>query len=241
MPTATMNRAPISALLLAAAVLAAAGLTGCATVKRLTPDLSNVKVPLPPLPKFSTLKKITNVIPGLPDSDSAAVDDPKVPFNSRGTLGYGHTLRLDIYEGARNTKRIYKGVVMIDEKGVLDFGEVGTTRVGGSTLPQAVESIAAIFRVGGRITRPITVHILSVEDVPVVSITGDVLKDEFIPAWEDMTVDQAVRVAGGRKLESENRGVYLTRAGNRRYFPSLEAANREEPEPGDIITLSTDL
>jgi protein involved in polysaccharide export with SLBB domain len=206
-------------------------------IKRITPD----HVPLPPLPKFSELKKITHMIPGLPDSDKAAEDDPKVPFNSRGTLGYGHTLRLDVYEGARGSKRIYKGVVMIDREGVLDFGQYGRARIGGATLPQAVEAIAASFRVAGRITRPITIHIISVEDVPIVYITGDVIKDEFIPAWKDMTVAQAVRVSGGRRLGSTNHGVYLTREGNRRYFSSLEAADRVEPEPGDIITLSPDI
>jgi protein involved in polysaccharide export with SLBB domain len=209
----------------------------CDTIKRFTPD----HIPLPPLPKFSQLKKITRIIPGLPDSDKAAEDDPKMPFNSRGTLGYGHSMRVDVYEGARAAKRIYKGVIMVDHEGVLDFGDVGRARVGGATLPQAVEAIAATFRVGGRITRPITVHIVSVEDVPVVSITGDVIKDEFIPAWDNMTVAQAIRVAGGRKLGSTAHGVYLTREGNRRYFTSLEAADREEPEPGDIITLSPDI
>lgn len=220
-------------------LLVLSGLCACATVKRLTPDLSAIQ--LPPLPKFSTLKKITRIIPGLPGSDKAAEDDPQMPFNSRGMLGYGHTLRIEVYEGTRGAKRIYKGVVMIDSKGILPLGDVGSARIGGGTLPQAVEAIAATFRVGGRITRPITVHIISVEDVPVVYITGDVLKDEFIPAWEDMTIEQAVRVAGGRKLGSTAHGVYLIREGAKRYFTTLEAADEREPEPGDIITLSPDI
>ena len=164
-----------------------------------------------------------------------------MPFNARGTLGYGHTLRIHIFEGARSPKRIYNDVVMVDAKGLIDFGKMGQARVGGLTLPQASETIAATFRVNGQITRPITVHIMSVEDVPVVSVTGDVQKDEFIPAWDRMTIAQAVRVSGGRKAGSTAHGVYLIRNGVRRFFSSLEAADRDEPEAGDIITLSPDI
>ncbi len=216
-----------------------AGLSACATMKRITPDLP--KISMPKMPTFSTLKKVTSILPGMPDSDKAAEDDPQMPFNARGTLGYGHTLRIHVYEGSRSAKRIYNGVAMVDAKGVITFDKVGSAKVGGATLPQAAEAISATFRVGMRMTRPVTLHILSVEDVPVVSITGDVIKDEFIPAWEDMTIKQAVTVAGGRKLGSTNRGVYLIREGNRRYFSSLEAADEREPEPGDIIYLSPDL
>jgi len=216
------------------------GLSACATVKRFTPDLT--KIPMPPMPSFSTLKKVTRILPGMPDSDQATADDPKMPFNARGTLGYGHTLRLHVYEGSRSTKRVYNGVAMIDSKGIIHFDDkIGSAQIGGATLPQAVDAITATFRVGLRLTRPLTVHILSVEDVPVVSITGDVIKDEFIPAWEDMTLKQAVTVAGGRKIGSTNHGVYVIREGNRRYYPSLEAADKAEPEPGDIIYLSPDI
>lgn len=214
-------------------------LGACATVKKYTPDIS--RIPAPPLPSFSGLKKLTNILPGMPGTDTAGVEDPKVPFNSRQTLGYGHTLRLHVYEGSRSTKRIYNGVVMVDQKGIVDFKEIGSARVGGLDLPKAVEAIATTFRVGLGISRAVTVHVLSVEDLPLVAITGDVIKDEYIPSWENMTVKQAVTVAGGRKIGSANRGVYLIREGHSRYFPSLEAADKTEPNPGDIIHLSTDL
>lgn len=214
-------------------------LGACSTVKKYTPDLS--RIPTPPLPSFSTLKKLTTILPGMPESDTVSAEDPKVPFNSRQTLGYGHTLRLHVYEGSRSTKRIYNGVVMVDEKGILTLPGIGSARVGGLDLPKAAEAIATTFRVSLRISRAVTVHILSVEDLPLVAITGDVIKDEYIPAWDKMTVKQAVIVAGGRKLGSTNRGVYLIREGHSRYFPSLEAADKTEPNPGDIIHLSTDL
>lgn len=221
--------------LLPAATLLLA-LSACATVKRFTPDITKL-----PSAGFSTLKKVTKILPGMPGTDKATPEDPKMPFNARGTLGYGHTLRVHVYEGARSGKRIYNGVVMVDEKGIADFGDQGSARVGGSSLPQAAEAIAAAFRVSQRLARPVTVHILSVEDLPVVAITGDILKDEYIPAWEGMTIKQAVTVAGGRKIGSTNHGVYVIREGTRRYYSSLDAADRDEPEPGDIIHLSPDL
>lgn len=235
-----MTRLLLSALSLLTAVLC---LNACATVKRFTPDLSKLpRPPMPSMPSFATLKKIKNIIPGMPDTDKVAVDDPQMPFNARGTLGFGHTLRIHVYEGARSPKRIYNQVLMVDTSGVLDFGgSIGTAKVGGSTLPQAVQTIAASFRIGLRLTRPVTVHIISVEDTPVVSIRGDVLKDEFIPAWEQMTIKQAVTVSGGRKLGSTAHGVYLIREGVRRYFSTLDDADNEEPEPGDIIELSPDI
>jgi protein involved in polysaccharide export with SLBB domain len=220
-------------------LFAALALSACATLKRITPDLS--KLPKPPLPSFSSLKKIKNIIPGMPDTDKAAEEDPQVPFNARGTLGYGHSLRIHVYEGARSPKRLFNKVVMVDSKGVIDLGPAGTTQVGGATLPKAADAIAATFRVGMRLSRSVTVHILSVEDTPVVAVRGDVLSDEFIPAWEDMTIEQAVRVSGGRKLGSTAHGVYLIREGSRRYFSTLENANELEPEPGDIIELSPDI
>lgn len=225
--------------LLVLPLLACLCLGSCAMMKRLTPDFS--KIPKPPLPSFSTLKKITRIIPGMPESDQASSEDPRVPFNARGTLGYGHTLRIHVYEGARAPQRIYNGVVMVDEKGVVSLGQAGSARIGGATLPKAAEAIAATFRVGMNIGRTVTVHILSIEDTPVVSIRGDVISDEFIPAWDDMTLEQAVRVAGGRKIGSTNHGVYLIREGLRRFYSSLEQANEVEPEPGDIIELSPDI
>jgi hypothetical protein len=231
-----MSRFTSSLLPLLAVTL---GVSACATIKRFTPDLS--KLPKPPMPSFASLKKITNIIPGMPETDKAAEDDPVMPFNARGTLGYGHSLRIHVYEGARSPKRIFNEVVMVDSKGVLDLGQAGSAKVGGATLPKAAETIAATFRVGLQLGRTVSVQILSVEDTPVVSVRGDVITDEFIPAWEGMTIEQAVRVSGGRKLGSTAHGVYLIREGERRYFSNLADANELEPEPGDIIELSPDI
>jgi protein involved in polysaccharide export with SLBB domain len=202
------------------------------------------KIPVPSLPKLSlpSMNTVAKLIPGMGEKDKVDVEDPDVPFNSRGTLGFGHTIRLEVYEGSRDPDRIYRGIVMVNAEGLLPLGEVGTARVGGQNLPQAAESITAVFRVAGRNTRPITVQIISVENVPVISINGDVREAGCIPAFEQMSVQHAVTVTGGRKPGSTARGVYISRQGQRHFFTSIESANdRWKPQAGDIITLSPDI
>jgi protein involved in polysaccharide export with SLBB domain len=229
----TMIRAICLLLTAAFAVLM---LNSCGMIQALDPEFKMPKIPLP------SLRTVTRLIPGMPEKDQVNAEDPTVPFNSRGTLGYGHTVRVEVYEGARGSEQIHRDISMVDTQGLLPLGSVGTARVGGLTLPKAAEAIAAVFRVAGRNTRPITVHIISVENTPVVSINGDVREAEFIPVFEDMSVQQAVTVSGGRKPGSTARGVYIAREGQRRFFTSLEAASHDwEPQAGDIITLSPDI
>ena len=122
-------------------------LGACATVKKYTPDLS--RLPKPPLPSFAGLKKLTRVLPGMPETDSTSAEDPKLPFEAGQKLAQGHTLRLHIYEGARSTKRIYNGVVMVDADGLIQFEEAGSARVGGLDLVEAAETVARTFRLAG--------------------------------------------------------------------------------------------
>jgi protein involved in polysaccharide export with SLBB domain len=214
-------------------------LGACATVKKYTPDLS--RLPKPPRPSFVGQKKHTRVLPGMPETDSTGVEAPKLPFEAGQKLAQGHSLRLHIYEGARSTKRIYNGVVMVDADGLVHFDEAGSARVGGLDLVEASETMARTFRLGLRLTRQVTVHVLSVEDVPLVAVNGDIARPRYLPAWEGMTVSQAVAHAGGRRAGSSNRGVYLIREGLSRYYADLETADTKmTPEPGDIIQLSKD-
>ena len=214
-------------------------LGACTTVKKYTPDLS--QLPKPPLPSLDGLKKLTRVLPGMPDTDTVGAEDPKVPFETGQKLSEGHTLRLHVYEGARSTKRIYNGVVMVQADGQVDLQEAGRAQIGGLDLVEATETIARSFRLGLRLTRQITVQVLSVEDLPLVAVTGDIARPRYLPAWEGMTLAQAVSQAGGRRAGSSNRGVYLIREGLSRYYTNLEAADAKvTPEPGDIIQLCTD-
>ncbi len=237
-PAPIMTRAFLAALLSAPAILT---LSSCSLMQMVDPDF---KIPLPKLPKLRlpSMNTVAKIVPGMAERDKVDANDPDVPFNSRGTLGFGHTLRLEVYEGSRSPDRIYSSIVMVNAEGLLPLGEVGTARVGGLHLPKAADAIAAVFRLAGRNSRPITVQIISVENTPVISINGDVREAEYIPAFEDMSVLHAVTVTGGRKPGSTARGVYIAREGERRFFTSLEAANNDwRPRAGDIITLSPDI
>lgn len=230
-PSPIMTRA-FSALLFAATCSL---LGSCSMIKK-------VHVPMPKLPGLPSRNTVAKFVPGMSEKDKENSDDPDVPFNSRGTLGFGHTIRLEVYEGTRSPDRIYRGIVMVNTEGNLPLGEVGTARVGGLHLPQAADAIATVFRLAGRNTREITVQIISVENTPVIYLNGDVHEPEFIPVFKRMTVQNAVTVTGGRKPGSTSRGVYISRHGQRHFFTSLETANKNwDPQAGDIIHLSPDI
>ena len=95
--TAPMMRV-LSALLFAAFSLT---LCSCGMIKSVLPDWH---VPMPKLPKLPKIglpslpsrNTIARFVPGMNEHDKADADDPEVPCNSRNTLGFGHTLRLEV-------------------------------------------------------------------------------------------------------------------------------------------------
>ena len=218
--------------------LAAAGLailSGCTSIKK-----TLGAIPVPSMPKISD---VTKVIPGMgPSGDSVSSDDPVVPFNSKGTLGYGHTLRLTVYDGVVEPKKLYSGLVMIDQHGVAQFGKFGTARLGGHNITEARRLIESVFiRTGGAASRT-HVHFISVENVPLVTVEGDVVSPVTTPVWKKMTLRDAVAAAGGRRPGSTARAVYVIQNGQRRFYQTVEAADYGSPlRAGDIITLSPDL
>lgn len=211
-------------------VLCAASLvlTACSSIKKIVPEFH---VPMP---------DVSRILPG--SEDKAAPDDPDVAFNSRGVLGYGHTLRLQVFEGARKGRKLYDGVVMIDRQGVAEFGKMGSVKLGGRSLSQAAKLVESTFRVGGHAASQIHVHIVSVEGVRLVWVDGDVRSPQFLPMWDGMRFSDAVNAAGGRRSGSHGRAVYLTREGGKQFFRWIVALDESgPPEAGDIVTLSPDL
>lgn len=231
----------LSRFFIAATLMAA--LSACQTVKHVAFSVKSAVsyIPLPSM-KLPKMRDVAKLIPGMPGSDQVDENDPEIPFNSRDPLQTGHTLRLEVYEGTRDPSRVFRGIVMVDDTGNVLLAESGYAKVGGKRLPEAVEAIGAHFRVTAQTSRPITVHLFSVENIPVIGIDGDVQAPEYLPAFEDITVKQAVLVTGGRKLKSTARGVYIAREGQRRFFTSLDTADEHwSLRAGDVITLSPDI
>ncbi|MFM2168065.1 MAG: hypothetical protein RIS79_2436 [Verrucomicrobiota bacterium] len=218
------------------AALASLLFPACTTVKNVVSH-----IPMPNL-KMPSIRDVAKLIPGMPEGDQVDANDPEVPFNPRHPLQTGQTLRLEVYEGSRSPSRVFRGLVMVDDSGNILLGEAGYAKVGGKKLPQAAEAITAVFRVRAYTSRPVTVHIFSIENTPVIGIHGDVQTPEYLPAFEDITVKQAIVVTGGRRLKSTARGVYITRDGQRRFFTSLDHADEDwNLLAGDVITLSPDI
>ena len=231
--TFTLMPRTLHSLVLAAAALAS--LPGCSSIKKAVDAI--------PVPSMPSLSSVTKVIPGMgPSGDSVGSDDPVVPFNSKGILGYGHTLRLVVYDGVVEPKRLYSGLVMIDQHGVADFGKFGTARLGGHNITEARRLIESVFvRTGGAASRT-HVHFVSVENTPLITVEGDVVSPITTPQWQNMTLRDAVAAAGGRRPGSTARAVYVIQNGQRRFYQSVEAADYGSPlHAGDIITLSPDL
>jgi len=204
----------------------------CSTMKKV-----GSSIPLPGLPDMTKIKRI------LPGSDDRVNDaDPTVPFDPRGTLRPGHTLRLQVNESLRSARSLWKGLVMVQLDGTVDLGKTGSAKIGGKTPHQAARAIESAFRVGGRTSSPVSVHILSVENIALIALDGDLAAGpQPLPMFDGITVQEAIRLAGGRSPNSAARGIYITREGKKRYFRSAAAADTQwRLAPGDIITLSAD-
>lgn len=206
-------------------------LSACGTIKRSVSDLH-----MPKMPDLSGVKKI---LPG--SDDTASADDPLIPFNAAGKLAKGHTLRLRIYEGAMNAREIFSGLALIDEQGVAKIGRIGSTRIGGRTLPEAVSMIESVCRVGGHAASRIHVHVVSVENVQLIAVTGNVKAPQHLPFAENMRFSTAVMQCGGPRM-AQSAAVYVTRGSERKFFSNISAADAwDSAHAGDIITLSSDL
>jgi len=212
-------------------------LSSCGTMKRVVDA-----IPVPSMPKISLpkLSSVTKLIPGM--GGEPEVNDPVLPFNSKGSLGYGHTLDLVVYDGGRDPDKLFEGKAMVDERGVLTLGDLGSAKVGGRSLPEARAAIGSIFRSAGRVAAHVHVHVIAVEGVELISVEGDVNAPLVTPLWENMTVADAITMAGGRKRGSIARSVYVAHEGERKFYTTEARANSDvELRAGDIVSPSPDL
>jgi hypothetical protein len=194
-----------------------------------------------PVPhRLPRLNDVAEIVPGMSVKDSASSDDPEVPFDVRSTLGFGHTLRLAVYEGVQSPKKLWAGVLMVDQQGVITFKDVGSARVGGRTPLEARMMIASVFRSAGRAAAHLNVQIISIENTPVLAVDGDVRQPSVLLCFKDMTIRDVLQQAGGRVSKTMARAVYVTRNGQRSFF-SNEANAQMKLLPGDVVTFSPDL
>lgn len=188
------------------------------------------------------LSDVTNMIPGLGPGDSTGSKDPLVQFAPHLPLAPGHTLRLQILEGSRSVKKLYEGLVMVDEGGVIEFKGIGSAKVGGHTAAEARSMIASVFRAAGKAGSSVHVHLISIENTPLIALEGDLARPVVLPLQDKLSVSYAILYAGGRPRGSVARSVYVVQEGQRRFFVTDYAADKKvKLQPGDIIQLSPDL
>lgn len=208
------------------AVTVLASLTGCKTIKKVADAV--------PVPDLSSVAKI---IPGV-----GKPEDPEVPFSPEVRLGYGHTLKVAVYDGARVATKLFNGSVMINQEGIAEFPDVGSAKIGGRTAVEARAMIESLFRSAGQAASRTHVQLISVEDVPLVMVTGDVNAPAVVALQKKMEVSSAIALAGGRRTGSVAKAVYVTHEGVQKFHVTEAKADKAvKLEAGDIILLSPDL
>lgn len=185
---------------------------------------------------------IRDAIPGLGVGDSVGSKDPLVQFSPQMPLAPGHTLRLAVYDGSRTARLLHEGLVMVDNRGVIEFKNVGSARVGGHSAADAQVMIQSVFRAAGRAGSRVHVHLISIENTPLVTVEGDVARPLVLALTKRLSVADAIAYAGGRRRGSTSRSLYVSHEGQRSFYTTVQAATAASKlKPGDIIELSSDL
>ena len=219
--------------------LLAMSLTSCNTMKKAVSWVPMPKMPHIPMPSFSSIKR---VIPGMDRNDKVDSSDPMLPFQPEGVLSPGHTLRIKVFAGMREAEEEFEGLVMIDNAGVADFDEYGKVRLGGLNVYDARKSVETLFRSGGFTASALSVHIVSIENVKLVFVEGDVVQKRTLAYDKHYSVRSYVLACGGRPVKSQAHTVYITQKGLRRFYRSEAVADEEaDLQPGAIIYLNPEL
>jgi protein involved in polysaccharide export with SLBB domain len=212
-------------------------LTSCGTIKRTvsaipTPSLSGMKKLVP------SMKGIQKMLPDLSGDDSTGGEDPLNTYDPSRTLGYGDTLRLSVYEGVREVEEVYKGLVMVDKRGAVELEDIGSAKMGGRTAEEARGMTESVLRGAGWTAGKLHVHLISVENVQLISVGGNVVKPGVYRFQEGMRARDVIAAAGGRGGSSTSRAVYITHKGQQRFYTSEAAASGVELQAGDIVVVS---
>lgn len=200
---------------------------------------SGLKMPKLSMPKLPAMKMPDIDVPFVGDDGTAPKDDPIVPFALRQTLAPGHTLEIVAYAGQRSPARIFSGSIMVDEDGRVDLGRYGKVKLGGRSASQAVTELEGAFR-RKRGESLISVHLKSIEDTPLLQVSGPVARPGVIQFYDGANTVNILSYAGGRDSRASGRAVYVTREGVRKFHPDFASAD-VELQRGDIVTYSDEL
>ncbi len=154
----------------------------------------------------------------------AAPDDS---INSTYRLGPGDKVHVSVYGQAD-----LSGEFAIDGGGSVQLPLIGQVKAAGLTVRQFEAEIADTLRNGDYLNGP-RVSVEGANDRPFY-IIGEVNKPGEYPYVNDMTVLNAVALAGGFTFRADDGSVYIRRHGGtqEQRFPADQSTR---VEPGDII------
>ena len=145
-------------------------------------------------------------------------------------IGVGDKIVIEVYNEPDLTVR-----ARIDKSGVINFPLLGHVMVLDKTPKQLAAKLEERF-LDGYLVNPL-VSVL-VEEYRPFYIQGEVRSPGVYPFSLELTVDQAIAIAGGLKDRASRSGWYIIRGENK---TRVEAKKETKLLPGDVVTIKASL
>jgi protein involved in polysaccharide export with SLBB domain len=152
-------------------------------------------------------------------------------FADEYILGEGDVVKITVYDNADLTT-----VERISDSGIIHFPLLGIVRIGGLTISQATNVIAARLADGYIISPQVNIFLQEYKTSKVY-ITGEVKKADAYKYEAGMTLLRLITIAGGFSDKAANTRVKIIRKVNNKEVV-LERVKMDEPIlPGDVVVV----
>jgi polysaccharide export outer membrane protein len=166
------------------------------------------------------------------DQQTAAVGNPPAQESAvqpSYRLGAGDKLRITVFG-----QKDLTGTYQVDGAGLLSFPLVGQIPAGGLTADQLGQSLVSRLKPDYLKDPSVSVEVLTYRPFYVV---GEVKTPGGYPYVANMTVLNAVALAGGFTYRARENSFYVTRSDKDGGKVKLDATPDTPVEPGDVITV----
>lgn len=214
----TIRTAKVSAIMLAAALLAAPAMAQNAT---------QGAVPQQPLPRPAAGSNAAPPAQATPAAQSGQTAALKADDSYR--LGSGDRVRITVYGQPELT-----GEYAVDGSGQMSYPLVGQLRAGGLTAHELEQALIGKLSPNYLKNPSISVEVLTYRPFYIV---GEVRTPGSYPFVSGMTVLNAVALAGGFTYRARENSFYVTRTGEDGSKNKITAGAEATILPGDIITV----
>lgn len=171
------------------------------------------------------------------DTGDVAPSDPLLPAR-QGGLQPGATLRVAVYEGLRSTSRVLNTTLTVDPQGQVSDRRLGEVTVAGKDPGTALGAIETALRLNRPSAQATTTHLMQLNGVPVVQVRGAVVREDFLPRGDGLTLGEALQQSGGFGPGANPGKVYVIRRGRRQLlYLSDEATMTYRLNEGDILSV----